>query len=227
VSAHSKTGWGERPREPTRFFWTNFLAGRNVKIMKQDRLHNAASNICKATQFMRLCIFLLTLSAVCLLGCRRDALGISDRFGGAKNVSLIASPQTVTAWRTIGSFTSITNSEDLLKHFNKSGAGVLVPPDLVMQLTNVLLDKRSYLNVADACIHVPDLVLTFSNGTNDLDLFFCLDCRVIMVKTGEGEKGQPPLTMDSDLAKTASSKLVHIMKKVFPKDDAIQSLKGN
>jgi len=176
---------------------------------------------------MRLFTFLLTLAAVCLMGCRRDTLGISDRFGGTTNVSIMASPHTVTAWRTVSSFTSITNSEDLLKHFNKSGTGHLVPPDLITQITNVLLNKHSYLNAADVCIHAPDLVVTFSEGAKGLDLFFCLDCRVIMVKTGEGEKGQPPLTADSDLTKTASAKLVHIMKQIFPEDDPIQSLRDN
>jgi hypothetical protein len=54
-----------------------------------------------------------------------------------------------------------------------------------------------------------------------------MDCQVIMVKIGEGEKGQWPLTRDWDLSENASSKIVHVMKQVFPKDAAVQSLKDN
>ena len=182
---------------------------------------------------MRAYIYILSLVIVCLFGCSRasqDAVTIGVRFGGTTNVSLVASPKNVTAWRTDSSLQPSESYEvSLLKHFTKSGVSISVPPDLVMQLTNVLLNERSYISrrIADQCIHEPDLVLTFSNGARDLDLFFCIDCEIMFVKIGDGEKGQPPNQVDSDFTRVAAPKLAHIIKQIFPKDDAIQRLKDN
>jgi hypothetical protein len=181
---------------------------------------------------MRAFIYIFSLAMVCFFGCGCDsqnAATVGARFGGATNVSLVASPKTVTAWRTVGSFQPSESYQDSLKHFTKSGTGILVPPDLVIQFTNILLNERSYISrsVVDQCIHEPDLVLTFSDGTRDLDLFFCMDCQIMLVKIGDGEKGQPPNTVDSDFTRIAAPKLTHIIKQIFQKDDAIQRLKDD
>jgi hypothetical protein len=151
------------------------------------------------------------------------------RFGGITNLSLVAFPKTVTAWRTVGAFQPVQSQEDELKRFTKSGTGVLVPTDVFMQLTNILLNEHSYISrsVADSCMHEPDLILTFSDGTRDLDLFFCIDCQIMLVKIGNGENGHPPNTVDSDLTRAAAPKLAHVIKQIFPKDDTIQRLKDN
>jgi hypothetical protein len=54
-----------------------------------------------------------------------------------------------------------------------------------------------------------------------------MDCQIMLVKIGDGEKGQPPNTVDSDFTRIAAPKLTHIIKQIFQKDDAIQRLKDD
>ncbi|MGD0816723.1 MAG: hypothetical protein ABSA83_24290 [Verrucomicrobiota bacterium] len=153
--------------------------------------------------------------------------GISEIFGGTTNLSLVASPKTVKAWRTVGSLKhhGLGRYEDYASYFNKSGTGVLVPTNLVTQLSKFLLDERNYSSVRDDCVYQPELVLTFSDGTRNLDLFFSTGCRVMLVKTADRGSEQAPATVDTTITK--HSELVRIMKQIFPNDDAILALKEN
>jgi hypothetical protein len=149
---------------------------------------------------------------------------IAERFDGISNSNLVRSSTSVMAWRTVGSFSPSDSIADMMsKRFSKSGAGAAVSSNLVAQLSKILLDERSYMSPEwhDNCIHTPDLVLTFSDGKKSLDVFFCLDCQVVMVKTGEG---QPPITTDSLFADGIPQKIILIMKRIFPKDHVIQAL---
>jgi hypothetical protein len=145
---------------------------------------------------------------------------VAERFGGNKNTNLIASPKTVTAWRTVGSFGLITSGADMANRFKKVGSGVTVPSNLAVQLAGILLDDRSYESpdVADSCIHVPDLVVTFSDAKKQLDAFFCLDCHVMIVEPGD---------RDYLFKQGVPQRVIGIMKQIFPSDAAIQALQGN
>ena len=177
-------------------------------------------------KIIHISVVIVALFSSWLLSARAD---IAERFGGTNNLSLMASQKSVTAWRTIGAFTANSSFTDLTNRFNKAGVGTLVSSNLVTQLTKILLDERSYMPPEwhDHCIHEPDLVLTLSDGAKNLDVFFCLDCQVVMVKTGDRPKGQPPVTTDSLFAEGVPKRIIHIMKQIFPKDDAIQALHEN
>jgi hypothetical protein len=156
------------------------------------------------------------------------APAIGQRFGGNSTLTLVASAATIKASRTLGSFEPIVWDEDYLERFSKSGTGILVPPGLVMELTNILLDARSYETiVAHQRVHVPDLVLTFSDGRRDLNLFLSTDCQVVMAAVGNEPKGKRPNTVDSDLTTTSVQKLVRIIKQIFPREDTVQRLIDN
>lgn len=178
---------------------------------------------------MRLARSFVILTLVILSSISLVRADIAERFGGIGNSNLVASSISVTAWRTVGSFQTSKSFEDMMKRFNKDGSEIAAPRNLVAQLSRILLDEHSYMppEVGDACIHEPDLCLTFSDGKKSLDVFFCLGCEVMMVKTGDRPKGQPPITSDSLFAEGVPQKIIRIMKQIFPKDNAIQGLDDN
>jgi hypothetical protein len=138
----------------------------------------------------------------------------ADRFGGRKNADLLASATSATVWR-------------MFDHgLKKLGSGNTVSSNLVAQLTTILLDEHSYMppDLGDNCIHEPDLLFIFGQAAKKLDIFFCLDCHAVMVKIGEGPKGEPPVTKLSLLTGSASRRIVRIVKQVFPNEYAIQAL---
>ena len=172
---------------------------------------------------IRISVVIVALFSSWLLPVRAD---VAERFGGTNNLSLVVSPKSVTAWRTIGSFAASRSFADMTNRFSKAGVGIALSSNLVAQLTQILVEEHSYLSPEwhDNCIHEPDLVLTFSDGTKHLEVFFCLDCHVLMVEIREG---QPPVTADSLFAEGVPQKIIRIMKQIFPKDDAIQALHEN
>ena len=178
---------------------------------------------------MRLARSFVILTLVILSSISLVRADIAERFGGIGNSNLVASASQVTTWRTVGSFQTSKSFEDMMKRFNKAGTGTVVSSNLAAQLSRILLDEHSYMSpeVRDNCIHEPDLCLTLSDGKKSLDVFFCLGCEVMMVKTGDRPKGQPPITSDSLFAEGVPQKIIHIMKQIFPKDNAIQGLDDN
>jgi len=170
---------------------------------------------------------LILMFSICIAGCLEaseikvtplPATGVSERFGGVTNMDLVAVPKTVTAWRII--FASQRDGPPIVvtNRFTKPGPGILVPTNLVAQLTPILLDRRSYYppEMHDNCIHQPDLLLTFSDGSKSLDVMFCMNCSIMMVSTKEGGFE----TVDSLITGAASTKLSHIIQQIFPNEDA-------
>ena len=142
---------------------------------------------------------------------------VSQKFGGDTNLSLVASLVTVRAWRIIFTHQDDGPPKPIINRFTKPGPGVLISTNLVAQLTKILIDGHSYMppDVSDNCIHEPDLLLTFSDGRRTLDVLFCLDCAVMMVRPVEGRFE----TVDSLLTTPASMRLNQIISQAFPNDD--------
>jgi len=170
---------------------------------------------------------LILIFSICVAGCLEaseikvtplPATGVSERFGGVTNMDLVAVPKTVTAWRIIFREPARWASHSRYKSFHKTRPGILVPTILVAQLTPILLDRRSYYppEMHDNCIHQPDLLLTFSDGSKSLDVMFCMNCSIMMVRTKEGGFE----TVDSLITGVASTKLSHIIQQIFPNEDA-------
>ncbi|MGB7748754.1 MAG: hypothetical protein WBN75_15880 [Verrucomicrobiia bacterium] len=147
----------------------------------------------------------------------REPTGVSDstetkdfdqlvrRFGGTKDYQLIESPKNVKAWRTIG--------------FKKNGEGIVVPANVISRLTKILTNGKSYLppDWRDHCIHKPDLVFNFSDGTRSIDLFFCLDCKAVIPRSESGFKEQSPSPSYSIFEGNVSSEVAEISKTIFAK----------
>jgi hypothetical protein len=170
---------------------------------------------------------LMLIFSICVAGCLEAGeikvtllpeASISERFGGVTNLNLVAVTKTITAWRII--FASQPDGPPIVvtNRFTKPGPGILVPTNLVAQMTTILLDRHSYWppEVGDNCIHQPDLFLTFSDGAKSLDVLFCMDCSVMMVRIKQGGFE----TVDSLLTNVAFAKLSHIIQQVFPNENA-------
>ena len=99
----------------------------------------------------------------------------------------------------------------------------MVSTDLAMQLSKVLLNDHSYPHYNGTmkdCAPEPGVVVTFSNEKKDVDIFFCFECAILIVKT-DGKATSDGLQSDFDPSR---AELVRIVKKIFPKDSQIQSL---
>ena len=150
----------------------------------------------------------------------------TNQLGGIENAAIIANPTSVKAWRTVGSLKSDFESFSPEDFYRKSGNGKIVSTNLVEQLRKILLDENSYPHYDNsipmpgkACLPEPGVVITFSNGKKDIDIFFCFECAILIVKT-EGEANSSRLQTDFDPSR---QKLLKIAKKIFPKDTKLQS----
>jgi hypothetical protein len=164
------------------------------------------------------------LLAAHLVGCSRS-VDVSDYFDGTNNARIIASPASVTAWRTAAWYKGDEkfSSQDL---YQKAGTPVPVPSDLASRLSNLLLDKRTYWihpNSAKGSIALPAIVMTFSNSTRGVDVFFSFADNSLQVKMVQpSSTGQAQLTGgDFDPSR---AELVRIVKRIFPTDERIQAL---
>jgi hypothetical protein len=162
----------------------------------------------KATKFLILFCATVLISSGC-----SNSKQLASQFGGVENVTIITKPDSVNAWRTIG---SLNPRESRNKDFyKKTGVANLVTTDLAAQLSKILLDKHSYLQLGGTlklCLPEPGVVITFSNGKKDVDVFFCFECNILIAPGG---------STDFDPCRP---QLVRIMKQIFPKDPQIQSL---
>ena len=158
-----------------------------------------------------------------LFFCMPTVADEAERLGGATNLNLIASPKVVKAWRTLG---SVQADSVPLDYYEKTGAPVTVPTNLVTQVSKTLLATESYLhsNAPDRnCVFSPGVVLTFSNGARTIDVFICFDCDQLAVVDGK-DKGGVPRRMGYGYFDPARSQLVKIVKQIFPKDRQMRLL---
>jgi hypothetical protein len=158
----------------------------------------------------------LFIAFISLLGGSSHVKGgdVESGLGGITNAAIIAAPSSVKAWRTIGSMEPDTGSYS--NYFQKFGQAVLVSTNLAKRLSKVLLAEKSYFRSDDikkACAPTPGVVLTFSNGKDEVNVFFCFECNILVVQG---------MRNDFDPSR---AKLLRIMKQIFPKDAQIQSLK--
>jgi hypothetical protein len=141
---------------------------------------------------------------------------VENGLGGTENAAIIAGPSSVKAWRTVGSMQPDSGSS--ADYYKKFGQAVLVSTNLAKRLSKVLLAEKSYFRangMNKACAPAPGVVVTFSNGKDEVDVFFCFECNILVVQG-----------MRSDFD-PSRAKLLRIMKQIFPKDPQIQSLKRN
>jgi hypothetical protein len=158
-----------------------------------------------------------------------DDIWPTNELGGIENAAIVAKPVSVMAWRTVGSLELRSRSFGSFTPahlYQKSGAGNLVSTNLASQLSNLLLDQTSYPHNdglwAKNCLPEPAVVVTFSNGKKNVDIFFCFECNILIVKTNE-KVMTDGLQTDFD---PGHAKILAVIKKIFPKDQQIQSLQA-
>ena len=187
------------------------------------------------------------------------ASNIERFFGGADQIKVVASPDAVRAWQTVGSLMTpppmdmekafelfkaeqLTNpacgnidfqqfvtkkpnaiqeqfsvylenrENQYIQSFQmKAGNGVAVPTNLVAELSAILLDEKSYSwGFTDGCTHFPCYVITFTKGTNIVNVSISLECTEVRSRPDEF----------ANLVGSAQDKVVQIMKEVLKPDSA-------
>lgn len=187
--------------------------------------------------------FLLVL----LVGVCSSAQGGAIRrpFDETTNITLIISaPDSVKAWRTIGSLHTDKSLKGLSlqrAYYERSGDGVPVATNLSAVLGADLLDKGTYLNGMANCVAQPGVIISFSKGGQALDLYFCFECNILIVDTAPGvnkaetETELPPKYLRAPPEQRAETchaygftsgraKLLRTIKQIFPDDAQIQAL---
>jgi hypothetical protein len=167
------------------------------------------------------CLIFLAAMFLIVIGCSaNDNTSITNVFGGSANAAVIANADSVKAWRTLGSVEEEEHEQGRKAKFDftdfslKTGQPILVSTNLATQLSKLLLDKNSYPSGLwqKNCFPEPSVVFTFSQGDKSVDVFFCFECKIMIVKN-------IPTNFDR-----SSAAFIRIIKKIFPTDRKIQSV---
>ena len=86
-------------------------------------------------------------------------------------------------------------------------------------MSKLLIDPDTYLwNVAKSCEFMPGVVLRLADAKTQVDVLICFSCDELEIYTNGKRAGHE----DFDPRR---ADLLHVAKKLFPKDEKIQSLK--
>jgi hypothetical protein len=148
------------------------------------------------------------------------AAGIEDLPGGAENAGIISAPDSVKAWRTVGSVKSPHGAPQ--EYYQKSGEGLVVSSKLAGRLGKILLDKDTYARQGPDCEPMPGVIMSFSKGNSTLHLYFCFECNILTVSKLQSDGKMASV---NTYFRPGRAKLLGVVKKIFPEDPQIQSLK--
>jgi hypothetical protein len=170
-----------------------------------------------------------------------DTNRLDIALGGSENVAMIANADSVQAWRTLGSVKQEQFEQRKLiagdkpdyspaDFYIKSGQPILVSTNLVLKLSQLLLNKDYGLNNGShkLCDASPVVVFSFSKGNHHVEVFFCFACNIMSVEPVDEEVridhnfGLKRIEHDFDDERSA---VLQVIKKVFPDDSLLQSLK--
>jgi hypothetical protein len=160
-------------------------------------------------------INLLVLTSIVLISfnCLADD---GAKLFGDENAATIANPVFIKACRTVGSRT-LSPPE----YFEKSKDLLSVSTNLAKELSHVLLNEKSYEfsngSTPRGCLLQPIVAVTYSDGKREVDVFFDFECTVLNVKSQTKDIG--------NVFTPSRGQIVRIIKKIFPNDSEIQSLK--
>lgn len=133
--------------------------------------------------------FLASIFFIALICLTARARGGEDFVGGAENAAIIAAPDSVMAWRTVGSLLTTNHPAWHEQYFQKSGDGIPVSTNLASQLGGVLLDTNTYLpGSSTGCMARPGVAISFSKGKRTIDLYFCFECGILSIDSAPDPK---------------------------------------
>lgn len=158
--------------------------------------------------------FVLFSAAVTLTGCGCSSGDLKDVFGNEQAMATVKNATSVKAYRLPpGSY-----FQESLKDYKIVAGSVDVSDNIVSQLRKILLDASIYgWEFAKGCEPDYGVRIQFSDNDNTVDVLFCFECDILAVyHNGKVVGGE-----DFD---NARSRLVAIVQKLFPDDEAIQSL---
>lgn len=116
-------------------------------------------------------------------------LQIRKYFGGKENVQLIASPDDVRIYETLGYLQRSTNASPPYDFFQEAGDGVVLPRQVTQALGKILLTPSSYeMNpfTAKEATPLPELMVQFRRDGRLLELFVCFESADVFVKRDGG-----------------------------------------
>jgi len=157
----------------------------------------------------------LALAALAVVAGRPDDGRVADLYGGEANLAVVARPDRVTASRLeraepLGTIPA----EDAVKV-----GPVPVPEELARSISKALASGDSYLwDVAKGCIPSYEVRLRFERGDERIDVYLCLNCKVLAIRKGNQELGGEDFDPIFPLLLKAAQQL-------FPDDEPIQSLR--
>jgi len=132
-------------------------------------------------------------------------------------MAIVASADSANAWRTIGSLKVERNQgfgiSDL---YAKAGNPTPVSRDLAAQLSKALQDRHIYIRPGislKGAVPMPEAVVAFTRGDKEVDVYLCFQSNIMVVgqALSDFDPGRPGI--------------LKIVKKIFPNDRKIQSLK--
>ena|SRR5256885_1811840 len=103
----------------------------------------------------------------------------------------------------------------------KGGAPIVVPDPMTKSFSEKLSNPSSYdydPGSAKSCIPLPAFVLAFTRGGQEVDVFLCFECDILMIQIGETYKA------DADFD-PSHNELLRLIKMLYPKDDRVQALR--
>lgn len=142
--------------------------------------------------------------------------------------AIVAAPESVEAWRTVGSLHSDTAVPN--DYYKRSGKGILVSTNLAAALSKAILDSKTYPHFdgpipGKDCFPEPGVAVRFTKGKRRIDFFVCFECNIVIMF--DSPEKEPDLAQGAQADfDPGHNKLLQIVKRVFPKDRQIQALRN-
>lgn len=163
---------------------------------------------------------LAALAAVlaCAAACRGGDWRVSQLYGGATSIGVLAEPQTVEAFRIAPAPGGPDPSVPRIGDHRIVAGPVIADAATVKEVTALLLDPETYdWYRAKGCDFRPGVGLRFVRDASRVEIAVCFECDEIKI----WRMGRTVGMEDFDAARP---RLVAIAKRLFPADADIQAL---
>ena len=153
------------------------------------------------------------------LGCQSSQKRIIQLFGGSEAITPLRAPGKVEAWRTTASFAVKEGTETMgrLADYVILNGPVSMADEVGTQIAAILQRDIYEWNMAKGCEPTPGVAVRYSRGENQLLIFLCFECDILLVYfNGKSVGGE-----DFDRAHKA---LADLARKIFPNDPALKKI---